>query len=295
MIKVLVLSLLYLCSVSARGAHSAVQYDALTKLYFFADDMTTGRRNAPVLQLEQFDSDEQLFARATCTRSSASSPWQCTAEPKPGFAAQVAESSFDRLDVQCEGFDWPDDPDVLVGSCALRYSLVQEPAEIGACCMPDVEAYTTTTTVEETVETTTHSSHIATSDWLEVLIVLLVALAFFRCMCEGRSRGPVHNVHPPASPPSYEQATRPATVHYVDAPHMEVHHHHRAEPACVYTSSGHTSATRSAQPSTTTTTRRTTTTTQSSSPRRAPTKTTNSNRRPQVSRSVSGTASSSRR
>jgi len=44
--------------------------------------------------------------------------WQCTAQ------FPIAEAvRLDRVHIECEGLDYPGDPVVLVGSCALQYSL----------------------------------------------------------------------------------------------------------------------------------------------------------------------------
>ncbi len=283
------IALFLLCSLAlhatiAREAHSSVQYDALRKLHFFADSMTTGRRNAPVPQLEQLGGHIQPFEAATCTRSSASSPWQCTAVFRPGSPSEYRHLQFDVLDVQCEGFDWPDDPDVLVGSCALRYSFADEGESIGACCMPD-DSETTTTTVEETVTTTTRAAPRTAGEWLDIIVVLLVVIAVFRCLCQGEPTGRVHIVHPPPSPPpSYSRATRTTHVYHDETP-AQIHHHHRTAPVYAYTGA---SSVRSTGPQTTTTTTTRRTTTQAAGNQsRGP--------RPRTSSSVSGTATSSRR
>uniref|UniRef100_A0A915N9J2 Store-operated calcium entry-associated regulatory factor n=1 Tax=Meloidogyne javanica TaxID=6303 RepID=A0A915N9J2_MELJA len=42
--------------------------------------------------------------------------WECKAE-------LPVEYEFGRIEVSCEGFDYPEDPYVVVGSCGLRYEL----------------------------------------------------------------------------------------------------------------------------------------------------------------------------
>jgi len=82
-------------------------------------ELTTGRRSSPL---------QQLVCQGTCTNSPTTVQcknmgtdghdvqWECTADLNEGV-------SFDIMEVNCEGYDYPDDPYVLVGSCQLRYTL----------------------------------------------------------------------------------------------------------------------------------------------------------------------------
>ena len=71
---------------------------------------------------------------------------QCTNMGTDGLAVQwsceadlPATLSFKDSDVNCEGWDWPEDPYVLVGSCTLSYSLKGvPPSNIPNTVMTDV-------------------------------------------------------------------------------------------------------------------------------------------------------------
>ncbi|PAA64921.1 hypothetical protein BOX15_Mlig000794g1 [Macrostomum lignano] len=85
---------------------------------------TTGRRLAPVPQLRC------VSGRATCQSQSLPSVVQCYNKGSDGLSIQwrcEAQMSkrlkFDTIQVSCEGYDHPNDPYILAGSCGLTYSL----------------------------------------------------------------------------------------------------------------------------------------------------------------------------
>jgi len=45
------------------------------------------------------------------------SQWECVAELDP-------QVKFGQLNVQCEGYDYPDDPNILRGSCGVSLAFV---------------------------------------------------------------------------------------------------------------------------------------------------------------------------
>ncbi|KNE54018.1 hypothetical protein AMAG_00014 [Allomyces macrogynus ATCC 38327] len=77
-------------------------------LTFTKGAMTTGRRSRPVPQMECAGGD-------AC--------WEPNAQPE---VMQCKLEDYYRLGsttVSCEGYDYPDDPYILAGSCGVRYSL----------------------------------------------------------------------------------------------------------------------------------------------------------------------------
>jgi len=84
---------------------------------------TNGRRSSPVPQLAcvggsgrwDFEQPElvQCYNRGTDGRSI---QWECKAEMDNSLR-------FGKVEVVCEGYDYPDDPYILVGSCGLEYHL----------------------------------------------------------------------------------------------------------------------------------------------------------------------------
>ena len=83
-------------------------------------DMTTGRRSTPVPQLECLNNCNNIPDIVICKNTGLSDNgdpvWDCQATLSEGI-------KFTRLDVTCEGYDYPDDPYILKGSCGLSYSL----------------------------------------------------------------------------------------------------------------------------------------------------------------------------
>eukprot|EP00007_Cunea_sp_BSH-02190019_P008541 CAMPEP_0174245482 /NCGR_PEP_ID=MMETSP0417-20130205/39216_1 /TAXON_ID=242541 /ORGANISM="Mayorella sp, Strain BSH-02190019" /LENGTH=329 /DNA_ID=CAMNT_0015325273 /DNA_START=57 /DNA_END=1042 /DNA_ORIENTATION=- len=115
-------SLLSVAHLTTAYYHDRVLLTDIGALTFTSGQMTTGRRSSPVPQL-------------TCVGGSASgqpqpSVVQCRNVGHDGFDVQwrcEADMSddfrFGRVTVVCEGFDSPDDPYILRGSCGLEYTL----------------------------------------------------------------------------------------------------------------------------------------------------------------------------
>ena len=78
---------------------------------------TTGRRSVPVNQLECVNFCNNKPKKVACRNighDGSDVIWDCKSDP-PG-------KIFDVIDVQCEGYEYPDDEYVLAGSCGLRYN-----------------------------------------------------------------------------------------------------------------------------------------------------------------------------
>lgn len=104
--------------------------------------MTTGVRSAPIPQL--YCSGMYCDMEATTIRCVNAGwdgndvQWTCISELDPSI-------KFGDLNVQCEGYKYPDDPNILIGSCGLKYSLVSTgrprvkplPIETGICDIND--------------------------------------------------------------------------------------------------------------------------------------------------------------
>ncbi|KAF9186039.1 hypothetical protein BGZ51_002283 [Haplosporangium sp. Z 767] len=84
--------------------------------------MTTGRRTSPVPQLNCVGGNacgdfEPEVVQCTNTGFDGSDvQWKCQADLPHNLR-------FGQLDVYCEGYNHPDDPYVLKGSCGLEYKL----------------------------------------------------------------------------------------------------------------------------------------------------------------------------
>jgi hypothetical protein len=83
-------------------------------------EMTTGRRASPVPQLKCtnncYNIPDTVMCKNTGTSDNGDPVWACT-------ATLADDVRFTRMDVSCEGFDNPNDPYILEGSCGLSYSL----------------------------------------------------------------------------------------------------------------------------------------------------------------------------
>ncbi|XP_039398336.1 store-operated calcium entry-associated regulatory factor isoform X2 [Mauremys reevesii] len=124
--RVLLVSLLLLLSGPglARGwdQPGRVLLREVQALTFYRDQYTTSRRTSPIPQLQ-------------CTGGTAGCAYvpmvvQCHNKGWDGFDIQWECKAdldnsyrFGRIEVSCEGYDYPDDPYILRGSCGLQYGL----------------------------------------------------------------------------------------------------------------------------------------------------------------------------
>ena len=88
-------------------------------LTFSNDLVTTGRRSSPVSQMTCTSGPCHLRPSTVACKnigiSDKDPSWDCKAE--------LSGSKLSYVEVSCEGYDYPDDPYILVGSCALIYKL----------------------------------------------------------------------------------------------------------------------------------------------------------------------------
>ncbi|KAM9143591.1 store-operated calcium entry-associated regulatory factor isoform 3-T3 [Pangshura tecta] len=124
--RVLLVSLLLLLGAPglARGwdQPGRVLLREVQALTFYRDQYTTSRRTSPIPQLQ-------------CTGGTAGCAYvpmvvQCHNKGWDGFDIQWECKAdldnsyrFGRIEVSCEGYDYPDDPYILRGSCGLQYGL----------------------------------------------------------------------------------------------------------------------------------------------------------------------------
>lgn len=121
------LLLVVVCTVVACAAgdffgttkHEKVLMKDVTALTLRKGEMTTGRRSSPVPQLQcvGYCPYEPDVVQCTVTGYNAMEPqWKCDAEFEGDY-------KMGRIEVVCEGYDYPDDPYILKGSCGLEYSV----------------------------------------------------------------------------------------------------------------------------------------------------------------------------
>ncbi|KAI6172089.1 Store-operated calcium entry-associated regulatory factor [Aphelenchoides besseyi] len=94
----------------------------VTSITLHRGQYTTGRRSSPVPQLQCVGGTAQgKFAPKTvqCYNRGFDGldvQWECQAD-------MPREYQFGKISVSCEGFDYPNDPFILAGSCGLKYEL----------------------------------------------------------------------------------------------------------------------------------------------------------------------------
>lgn len=93
----------------------------VTALTFYDGRWTNGRRSQGVQQLKCIKGDEtHRPMRVQCTQTGwdgKDAQWACEAQLDDGY-------DLGRIEVVCEGYDYPDDPYILTGSCGLEYELI---------------------------------------------------------------------------------------------------------------------------------------------------------------------------
>ncbi|GJP36159.1 hypothetical protein CLOM_g20679 [Closterium sp. NIES-68] len=105
------------------GGYRAVLLEDVKALTLRKGAMTTARRVAPVPQLSCIagcDFQPDVVQCVNVGSDGVAVQWRCEAE-------LPSHLKFGLTQVSCEGFDYPDDPRILHGSCGLQYSLVPVP------------------------------------------------------------------------------------------------------------------------------------------------------------------------
>ena len=116
----LLAALLAIVPAPAAAAHEQVSIRRVGALTLQTGRLTTGRRAAPVSQLTCRGANcwhaPSTVRCANAGWDGKDVQWDCTAELDSAVR-------FGRLNVQCEGYAFPDDPNILAGSCGLEYTL----------------------------------------------------------------------------------------------------------------------------------------------------------------------------
>jgi hypothetical protein len=118
------LFILLVILVSKVYASDRINVAEIRTLTFRNGLMTTSRRGEPIAQLQCITGEcgEPKIESMQCTNSGADSAgnvqWSCEAEVSKG-------RQFQQTEITCEGYDAPGDPFVLVGSCAMKYSVIK--------------------------------------------------------------------------------------------------------------------------------------------------------------------------
>jgi hypothetical protein len=114
--KVLFLSILMVAN--AQRGYKKVLLKDISTLTLYASKITTGRRSSPIPQLQCIGGDACVEGRDLVMQcqnvgwDGVDVNWKCQAE--------LEGVKFGETTVVCEGFDYPEDPFVLAGSCGCE-------------------------------------------------------------------------------------------------------------------------------------------------------------------------------
>lgn len=110
-------------SIHQVSANSKVKLIEVTAITLYKDRKTTGRRNSPIPQLSCVGGSAGCGAHVPevvqCYNRGNDGldvQWECKADMPNAY-------KFGRVEVLCEGYDYPDDPYILKGSCGLEYTI----------------------------------------------------------------------------------------------------------------------------------------------------------------------------
>lgn len=162
--------------------NDAVQWKDVTSLTLHAGQLTTGRRVAPVQQL-------------SCTGGAAAEEHkkhpklvQCTQTGFDGSSYQYkCEATLDetvkfgQTKVSCEGYHHKDDQMVLVGSCALRYTLEYTGIKKQVEPQPKQTTTTTTTTTTTNVARPPPPGFMVSSIIIAIIVILVIGVMSLCC------------------------------------------------------------------------------------------------------------------
>ena len=102
--------------MSSVYAKEKVLLSEVETLSFSKGEMTTGRRSLPIKQMNCLNGDCSNGPHSVACKNIGTDgkdpTWECVGS---------ASTKISYVKVQCEGYDYPDDPYILVGSCGLDY------------------------------------------------------------------------------------------------------------------------------------------------------------------------------
>ncbi|XP_075059930.1 store-operated calcium entry-associated regulatory factor [Mixophyes fleayi] len=117
------LAVLHLSGVQGWNQHERVLLRDIQAITLYADRYTNARRSAPVPQLKCMGGTAGCSAMTPpvvqCHNrgwDGIDVQWECKVDMDNSYR-------FGKVEVSCEGFDYPEDPYILRGSCGLEYTL----------------------------------------------------------------------------------------------------------------------------------------------------------------------------
>ncbi|KAH9396577.1 Store-operated calcium entry-associated regulatory factor [Tyrophagus putrescentiae] len=185
------------CLSAANAKKDKVRLEKVSTLTLNADQWTSGRRSSPIKQLQ--------CVGGYCSRAKVTSAqcynrgfdgrdvqWECKAE-------MPANYKFGKVEVICEGYDYPEDEYILVGSCGLEYTIDEVAGGGGG---GGSNHYSN----NHYYAAKNHIKDNGFSYFPVLVIIGLIALIYFTCLREPNAQGARHsssttNDDYPSAPP----------------------------------------------------------------------------------------------
>jgi hypothetical protein len=115
----------YILILLITGFNAQVHIKDVNVITLYSNEYTTGRRNIPIPQMRCVGPacSEGALKSMQCTNmgfDGSDANWDCKADVGNRF-------TLGKVSVSCEGYEFPDDPRILVGSCGVEYELQFNP------------------------------------------------------------------------------------------------------------------------------------------------------------------------
>lgn len=225
---------------SVYAIHERVLLKDVQVLTLRAGAFTTGRRNSPVQQLSCQNCNDDAARKAVDTIQCRNVGfdgrdvnWKCETEISKHY-------KLGRTEVSCEGYENPDDPYILAGSCAVEYHLIhtsppppsqsQQQWRAPPPPPPQQRVY---------VETKTSSQEFELLPFvIFMLILLFIVLLCVNCAAT-TSTTTVHHVQPasmhhnPVPAPVYYPTVPSTPIYYPPVVHRHTTIVHERDPSPV--------------------------------------------------------------
>jgi len=215
---ILVLVLVSLASETV-GQYNQVLLSEVQVLTFFRNRDTAARRTNPIPQLKcigdhQLCQAKYLPSTVQCTNAGwdgADLQWRCEGE----LDSDVA---FDAFHVSCEGFQGPDDPFVLDGSCGLEYKLKFTNSYIEKKRAQDELIAKRRREAGVNSQGASYTSNDEDSGWGFKWFVLACAIVFALVWCTKKSNRKLTSTTPTPTPTSNPNYSTDPSYAYSQAP-----------------------------------------------------------------------------
>ncbi len=219
---------LFFLVLACAAMHERVLLKDVQVLTLRSGAFTTGRRNSPIAQLSCQNCADDAARRVVDTIQCRNVGfdgrdvnWKCETEIGK-------EHKLGRTEVSCEGYESPDDPFILAGSCAVEYFLHSNPRP---AAREWVRPQQPKTIVTETMTVSArHGGHPPESLLtLSIFFIGFVACVFAILCCCNCCIDRLHHVHAPSPvyyPPAPSAPPYYATPSFDFAPPPVVVHRH---------------------------------------------------------------------